>query len=56
MSGMEGWRMVSGEEGMVGRGDIGGMGPWAPREDNTVIVPAFVILLTVTCEEGIVVL
>jgi len=48
--------MVSGEEGMVGRGDIGGMGPWAPREDNTVIVPAFVILLTVTCEEGIVVL
>jgi len=36
--------MVSGEEGMVGRGDIGGTDPWAIREDSTVIVLAFVIL------------
>jgi len=52
MNGMEGWRMVSGEEWMVGRGDIGGTGPWAIREGRTVIVLAFVILLTVTCEGG----
>lgn len=41
---------------MVEGSDIGGTGPLALRGDSSVIVLAFVILLMVTCEGGMVVL